>query len=166
MPSECSLNRPVPRWLHIWAILTVIATALLLALGGLVTTFRVGMADPIWPTTPWFLFFTSWSEPRPGFLIEHSHRLAGYVVGCFTIVLTVGMLATARTCGLKKLWYSLFVCGYRTGNAGGISSGSQRVDGTESRYHSRLLCPNRFQPPRGSCGTYGDAGRRIQSASG
>lgn len=103
MPSECSLNRPVPRWLHIWAILTVIATALLLALGGLVTTFRVGMADPIWPTTPWFLFFTSWSEPRPGFLIEHSHRLAGYVVGCFTIVLTVGMLATARTCGLKKL---------------------------------------------------------------
>ena len=68
--------RSVPRWLHGWAILTVTATAVLLALGSLVTTFRVGMADPVWPTTPWFLFFASWTEPKPGFIIEHAHRLA------------------------------------------------------------------------------------------
>jgi cytochrome c oxidase assembly protein subunit 15 len=63
----------------------------LLTLGAVVTTFHVGMADPIWPTYPWHLLLVSWEEPRPGFLIEHSHRLAGYVVGCCIIVLTVGL---------------------------------------------------------------------------
>ncbi len=80
-----------PRWLHRWAVGTVCATLCLLTLGAVVTTFHVGMADPIWPTAPWYLLFVSWQEPKPGFLIEHSHRLAGYVVGCCIIVLAVGL---------------------------------------------------------------------------
>ncbi len=120
MYSDSTNLRAAPRWLHIWAILTVIATALLLALGGLVTTFRVGMADPIWPTTPWYLLFASWTEPRPGFLIEHSHRLAGYVVGCFTIVLTAGLWATARTCALKKLGFLCLAAVIVQGMLGGF----------------------------------------------
>jgi cytochrome c oxidase assembly protein subunit 15 len=63
----------------------------LLALGAVVTTFHVGMADPIWPTYPWHLMLISWEEPKAGFLIEHTHRLAGYIVGCCVIVLTVGL---------------------------------------------------------------------------
>jgi len=78
-----------PPWPHRWAVLTVCATLALLALGSIVTTFRVGMADPIWPTSPWYLFGISWQEPSAGFLIEHTHRLAGYIVGCCIIVLTV-----------------------------------------------------------------------------
>jgi heme A synthase len=81
----------IPRWLHRWAVLTACATFALLALGAVVTTFRVGMADPIWPTAPWYLFLISWNEPSPGFLIEHSHRLAGYVVGCCVIALALGL---------------------------------------------------------------------------
>jgi len=77
--------------LRYWAILTACATVALLALGAVVTTFRVGMADPIWPTVPWHLLLISWQEPGPGFLIEHSHRLAGYIVGCCTIVLAIGL---------------------------------------------------------------------------
>ena len=80
-----------PRWLHRWAVGTVCATLCLLTLGAVVTTFHVGMADPIWPTYPWHLLLVSWQEPRPGFLIEHSHRLAAYIVGCCIIVLTVGL---------------------------------------------------------------------------
>jgi heme a synthase len=80
-----------PRWLHRWAVLTVCATFVLLGLGAVVTTRNAGMADPIWPTYPWHLLLISWEEPRPGFLIEHSHRAAGYVVGCCIIVLTVGL---------------------------------------------------------------------------
>ena len=80
-----------PRWIHRWAVLTVCATVALLALGAIVTTFHVGMTDPIWPTTPWHLLFVSWQEPGPGFLIEHSHRLAGYIVGCCTIILAIGL---------------------------------------------------------------------------
>jgi heme A synthase len=80
-----------PKWLHRWALLTVCAAFGLLLLGAVVTTFRFGMADPIWPTYPWHLLLISWQEPRPGFLIEHSHRLAGYIVGCCTIVLAAGL---------------------------------------------------------------------------
>lgn len=86
--------RPVPRWLHILAILTAIATIGLLTLGGLVTTFRAGMSDPVWPTEPWYLFFIDWQEPSPGFLIEHSHRLAGFFIGGLSIVLSIGLWIT------------------------------------------------------------------------
>jgi cytochrome c oxidase assembly protein subunit 15 len=79
------------RWLHLWAVWTVCATLVLLFLGAIVSSFRVGMADPVWPTMPWHLLFISWDEPSAGFLIEHSHRLAGYVVGLSAIVLAFGV---------------------------------------------------------------------------
>jgi cytochrome c oxidase assembly protein subunit 15 len=80
-----------PRWLHAWAVFTACATVGLLFAGSLVTTKRVGMADPVWPTAPWFLLVFNWQEPRPGFIIEHAHRAAGYAVGCCAIVLAVGL---------------------------------------------------------------------------
>jgi cytochrome c oxidase assembly protein subunit 15 len=80
-----------PRWLHYWAMLTICATFVLLTLGAVVTTFNFGMADRIWPTYPWHLALIDWEEPAPGFLIEHGHRLAGYVVGCCVIVLALGL---------------------------------------------------------------------------
>jgi heme A synthase len=49
------------------------------------------MADQVWPTYPWHLLLISWDEPTAGFLIEHSHRLAGYIVGCCVIVLAIGL---------------------------------------------------------------------------
>jgi heme A synthase len=48
------------------------------------------MADPVWPTYPWHLLLIEWVEPRPGFLVEHSHRLAGNVVGCCSLILALG----------------------------------------------------------------------------
>ncbi len=99
MPST-DLSLAPPRWLHRWAVLTVAATAVLLAVGAVVTTFRVGMADPVWPTYPWHLLLISWDEPSAGFLIEHTHRLAGYLVGCCVIVLAVGLwLRASRPLG-------------------------------------------------------------------
>jgi cytochrome c oxidase assembly protein subunit 15 len=103
MPSPIAEIRFAPRWLHAWSVLTAGATVALLALGAVVTTFQVGMADPVWPTVPWHLALIDWSEPNPGFVIEHSHRLAGYVVGCCVIVLTVGLWLTARRNWLKWL---------------------------------------------------------------
>src|SRR5437879_2263598 len=97
---DYTLRRPVLRWLHVWAILSVIATALLLVVGGFVTTFRVGMADPIWPTEPWYLFGISWSEPAAGFLIEHTHRLLGFLVGGLMSILALGIWAAQP----KSMW--------------------------------------------------------------
>ncbi|HEY7330251.1 MAG TPA: COX15/CtaA family protein [Gemmataceae bacterium] len=103
MPSTLAEIRFAPRWLHGWSVLTAGATVALLSLGAVVTTFQVGMADPVWPTVPWHLALIDWSEPNPGFVIEHAHRLAGYVVGCCVIVLTVGLLLSARRSWLKWL---------------------------------------------------------------
>jgi cytochrome c oxidase assembly protein subunit 15 len=83
--------RPVPRWLHAWAIVTVLATLVLLVLGQFVTSFRAGMADPIWPTEPWYLFVVGWQEPHRGYLIEHTHRIAGWTVGALISVLALGL---------------------------------------------------------------------------
>jgi cytochrome c oxidase assembly protein subunit 15 len=80
--------RTTPRWLHRWAILTVSATVVLLGLGSAVTTFRAGMADPVWPTAPTALLQASAEQLDDlRFVIEHSHRLAGWLVGACTIVL-------------------------------------------------------------------------------
>ena len=94
--SALSHPRPVPAWLHAWAVLTVVVATPLLALGGVVTTIQAGMADPDWPTYPWHLLVSSWDMGRFDFVVEHSHRAAGYLVGCCVIVLAVGLWLQAR----------------------------------------------------------------------
>lgn len=131
MAVESYSIRPVPRWLHVWAILTAVATLPLLALGGLVTTRRVGMADPEWPTTPWFLVFNSWTEPRPGYLIEHTHRFAGWVVGCLVIVLTVGLWRVAKSNRLRWLGIACFVGVCLQGLLGGFRVKLNELLGTD-----------------------------------
>jgi cytochrome c oxidase assembly protein subunit 15 len=109
MSSTLTETRLAPRWLHAWSVLTAGATVALLALGAVVTTFQVGMVDPVWPTVPWHLALIDWAEPKPGFLIEHAHRLAGYIVGCCVIVLTIGLLFSARRGWLKGLGVAAFI---------------------------------------------------------
>lgn len=82
-PSVPPPISPVVRRL---AVALVVCTVVLLAFGGLTTSKRAGMDDPAWPTEPWYLpalFMTEKVElePRAGFLLEHSHRFAGWVVG-------------------------------------------------------------------------------------
>jgi cytochrome c oxidase assembly protein subunit 15 len=72
-------------------VLTVVATLPLLFLGAEVTSNKFGMTDPVWPTPPWYLLVADWLEHGLGFLVEHSHRLAGYVVGICAIVLALGL---------------------------------------------------------------------------
>ncbi|AWM36130.1 Cytochrome oxidase assembly protein [Gemmata obscuriglobus] len=89
--------RPVPRWLHVWAVLAVLATLVLLAIGQLVTSFGAGMADPVWPTEPWYVFHTATEAEKErfrkdyAFFLEHSHRIAGWTIGGVVIVLTGGL---------------------------------------------------------------------------
>lgn len=93
-------TRPVPRWLHVWAVLAVLATLVLLAIGQLVTSFAAGMADPVWPTEPWYVFRTATDAEKErfrkdyAFFLEHSHRIAGWTIGGIVIVLAGGMWRT------------------------------------------------------------------------
>jgi cytochrome c oxidase assembly protein subunit 15 len=101
MSSTVIPDTPGPSpWLHRWAVLTACATVVLLFLGANVTTLGVGMADTEWPTHPLHLFFASRAQLQAmgglGYIIEHSHRLAGYVVGCCVIVLCVWLWLAER----------------------------------------------------------------------
>ncbi len=84
-------------WVHGLAILLVLATFILIAIGGHVTSHEAGMAVPE-------AFFTGpyWSLIAPlevwwydfGRRLEHSHRLKGYLVGSITIALMISLLWT------------------------------------------------------------------------
>jgi heme A synthase len=80
---------PSPRLQRAAAVGTLALLFALLTLGAVVTSFRVGMADPVWPTRPWHLFTISWEEPSAGYLIEHTHRLAGFVAGAAVALLSL-----------------------------------------------------------------------------
>jgi heme A synthase len=101
------LPRPFPRWLHVWAVVTAAATPVLLAFGQLVTSFGAGMADPLWPTEPWYVVFTAGSGDKEryrqdfGFFVEHTHRMVGYTVGAMVIVLALGALWTEPRRGAR-----------------------------------------------------------------
>jgi cytochrome c oxidase assembly protein subunit 15 len=79
-------------WARVLIRAWVVATFLLIVLGGTVTSKGVGLAVPDWPTTfghpmfsvPWGLWVG-----RGGIFWEHLHRLAGSVVGAMTLVVAM-----------------------------------------------------------------------------
>src|SRR3954451_9789376 len=88
--SEHRFNRP----LHTLALLTAVATLVLIFMGGLVTSKQAGMSVPDWPNSYGYNMFTFppsiWlSRQAGGIFYEHSHRLMGTVVGMLSIALTV-----------------------------------------------------------------------------
>jgi cytochrome c oxidase assembly protein subunit 15 len=92
-----------PRWLHVWAIVTVLAALPPMFLGSEVTTKGAGMVDPDGFShfrEPW-IFVRQWQEGSLlerglAYVIEHGHRLAGIVVGLCATVLALGLLLQGR----------------------------------------------------------------------
>src|SRR5688500_18597710 len=89
MTDTAEVARPVPRWLFAVAILAAAVALFLLVLGQLVTTLKAGMADPEWPTAPWYLIDNYKAEVN--YLVEHSHRIAGFTLGGILGLLTLGI---------------------------------------------------------------------------
>jgi cytochrome c oxidase assembly protein subunit 15 len=93
--------RPAPHWA---AVLAAVFTWPLLFVGGLVTTYRVGMAVPDWPTTFGMnMFLYDMREAAFGVFIEHGHRLYGAALGVCTILLMVDFLLFDRRRTVKVL---------------------------------------------------------------
>lgn len=95
------MYRPVPRWLHVLAIVTVIHTTLLLILGAFVTSFHAGMADPVWPTEPWYLYNNY--KLDFGYQVEHFHRILGWMLSLPGLVLAFGAWAYEPRKGVRRL---------------------------------------------------------------
>ena len=68
--------------MHGVAIFAAVFTLPLLYVGGSVTTYRVGLAVPDWPTTfdENMFLYNFWEAPF-GVRLEHAHRLYGAAVG-------------------------------------------------------------------------------------
>lgn len=73
---------------HGLALLTGVATLVLVVFGGLVTSTGSALAVPDWPTTFGHnMLFYPWSRMVGGIFFEHSHRLLGALVGLLTLAL-------------------------------------------------------------------------------
>ncbi|HET6575715.1 MAG TPA: hypothetical protein VFG68_19095, partial [Fimbriiglobus sp.] len=97
-------NPPTPaRLVRVFAILTVATAALLLLVGGLVTSWRAGMADPGWPRSPTYIAEDPkvWLPGNRGLLIEHSHRALGLLAGGFASLLALSAWWTEPRRGLR-----------------------------------------------------------------
>lgn len=99
--SSAYRYRPGPHW---FAVLATVFTWPLLFIGGLVTTYRVGMAVPDWPTTFGInMFLFDMTRATWAVFGEHTHRLYGAAVGFFTLLLAAEFLVFERRRGVKWL---------------------------------------------------------------
>jgi cytochrome c oxidase assembly protein subunit 15 len=118
--STRATRNPWPRRI---ARATAILTFPLLLLGGLVTTLRVGMAVPDWPTTFGHNMFT---YPLPqmlangGVLWEHSHRLFGSLVGMAAIALVFVHWRFEKRTSLRVLSVAVLLAVIVQGIIGGV----------------------------------------------
>ena len=115
--SPAKINRP----LHYFAVLTAIATLLLLGLGGLVTSHEAGMSVPDWPTSYGYNMFALpikfWTG---GAFFEHTHRLLASAVGLMTTILMVWLYIADPRKWLQRLGVIAFIGVVLQGILGGL----------------------------------------------
>src|SRR5882724_8244482 len=88
MNANCEANNN--HRLHRFAVLTAVATFLLLGAGGLVTSHEAGMSVPDWPNSYGYnMFAFPVSQWTGGIFYEHTHRLWASAVGLMTTMLAV-----------------------------------------------------------------------------
>lgn len=108
-------------WLHRLALLTVLATIVLIGVGGLVTSHGAGMAVPDWPTTYGYnMFLFPLSGMVGGILYEHSHRLVASGVGLLTAILALWLWLKESRRWVRWLGLVAFVAVVLQGILGGL----------------------------------------------
>lgn len=110
-------------WPRRTAFAVVFLTLPLLLLGGTVTTLRVGMAVPDWPTTFGHNMFTyplSEMLESSGVSWEHTHRLYASFIGLVVIVMCVAHLIFEKRSIVKLLSLAAFVLVSVQGVLGGL----------------------------------------------
>jgi heme a synthase len=109
------------RWLHRFAVLTAIATFLLLGAGGLVTSHNAGMSVPDWPNSYGYnMFLFPPSKWIGGIFYEHTHRLWASAVGLMTTILAVWLWLKEPRKWMKWLGVAAFLLVVAQGVLGGL----------------------------------------------
>ena len=119
--NESNIHRPYLRALHGFAVLTAVATFLLLGAGGLVTSHEAGMSVPDWPNSYGYnMFLFPPSRWIGGIFYEHTHRLWATVVGLLTTILAVWLLVKDPRKWMKWLGVTAFLLVVTQGVLGGL----------------------------------------------
>jgi cytochrome c oxidase assembly protein subunit 15 len=115
--TPVKINRP----LHWFAMLTAVATFLLLGAGGLVTSHEAGMSVPDWPNSYGYnMFAFPISKWTGGIFYEHTHRLWASVVGLMTTILAVWLWRKDSRKWMKGLGVIAFLLVVAQGVLGGL----------------------------------------------
>src|SRR5688572_21261207 len=108
--------------LHVFALLVVAATALLIFAGGLVTSTGSGLSVPDWPTTyGWFMLTFPLDKMVGGIFYEHTHRLIASGVGLLIIGLTAWLWRAEPRRWVRRLGYIALAAVITQGILGGIT---------------------------------------------
>jgi cytochrome c oxidase assembly protein subunit 15 len=108
-------------WLHRFALVTSVATLILICSGGMVTSKGVGLAVPDWPTSFGYnMFLFPVSKWVGGIFFEHTHRLIASAVGFMTIILAVWIWRADDRRWLRKLGFAALVAVIVQGVLGGL----------------------------------------------
>lgn len=108
-------------WLARFAIVACVAVAILLAIGGAVTSAQQGLAVPDWPTSFGAnMFLLPLSKMTGGVFLEHSHRLFGTLVGLITIALALWTVLADRRKSAVALAILAFILVSAQGIMGGL----------------------------------------------
>ena len=106
---------------HIWAVLTLISTFILLCSGGIVTSKGAGMTVPDWPTTYGYnMFLFPISGWVGGIFYEHGHRLIASWVGLMTMILAAALLSVEPRRWVRNLGVVAFLAVCIQGLLGGL----------------------------------------------
>src|SRR5580700_7989010 len=121
VPMEKYIFDKAQGWLHRFAILTAVATFLLLGAGGLVTSHEAGMSVPDWPNSYGYnMFLFPPSKWIGGIFYEHTHRLWASVVGFMTTALAVWLWLKDPRKWMKWLGVVAFLLVIAQGVLGGL----------------------------------------------
>lgn len=97
-------HSPSFTWLHRYAILTTIATFILLIAGGLVTSTDSGLAVPDWPLS----YGTLFPPMIGGIRFEHPHRVIAALVGLMIAVLAGWLWRAEPRRWVRRIGYAAF----------------------------------------------------------
>jgi cytochrome c oxidase assembly protein subunit 15 len=108
--------------LHRFAVVTAVATFLLIIAGGLVTSTQSGLSVPDWPTTyGHFMFAYPLDQMVGGIFYEHSHRMIASTVGFLTVILALWLWKREDRRWMKTLGFVALAAVIAQGILGGLT---------------------------------------------
>jgi heme a synthase len=120
--AESSRTASATPWLVRYTRLLVLATLILIAAGGMVTSTGSGLAVPDWPTTYGYSMFSfPFSKMVGGILYEHGHRLIATTVGLLTIGLVIWLWRAEPRRWVRRLGLAALGAVVLQGLLGGIT---------------------------------------------